>query len=101
MGLWFLLGNRSNIKYQIFDECSWRPFSNHWLASVVPGARTTGCGLCSCTSCRFRVTGTSFRFTARFKRYFCWMQLEVIAKLLAAERTVIWLTVFAAFSQLT
>jgi hypothetical protein len=50
---------------------------------------------------RFRGTGTSFRFTARFKRYFCWMQLEVTAKLLAAERIVIWLTIFAAFSQLT
>ena len=41
------------------------------------------------------------RFSVRrFGRsYFCWKQLDVAAKLLAAECMVIWLTVVAAFSQ--
>jgi hypothetical protein len=33
------------------------------------------------------------------RSYFCWIQLDVAAKPLAAECMVIWFTVFAVFSQ--
>jgi hypothetical protein len=46
-----------------------------------------------------RKTKTQLRARAE-DHYFCCTQLDVTAKLLAADRIVIWLTVCAAFSQL-
>ena len=55
------------------------------------------------TWARFASTAAQVAKPSRFsvrrfgRSYFCWKQLDVAAKLLAAECMVIWLTVVAAY----